>query len=103
MFTSQNGSTWTADQYSDLAFVIHKANFQTVGDPADDNYFTVPMKMRTAYASPDDFEYQLAYIPTVDVQTGGIVEGESLNEVRYFLTTKDISDSPIEKEIISGD
>ena len=29
LFKSQNGSTWTANQYEDLKYVIHKAKFTT--------------------------------------------------------------------------
>ena len=31
LFKSQNASTWTADQFSDLCFVIHKCDFDTSG------------------------------------------------------------------------
>ena len=34
LFKSQNASTWTADQYEDLKFVIHRAKF--------DNTFSFP-------------------------------------------------------------
>ena len=47
LFKSQNGSTWSADQSSDLMFKLHRANFRNVGTAMLENTDVAPVLLDT--------------------------------------------------------
>ena len=60
LFLSQNGSTWTADQTSDLMFSLHKKVYSTASSGY--SYFEVDMSQQSANAL-----YDLMHVMSTDV------------------------------------
>ena len=86
LFKSQNGSTWTADQSSDLMFKLHRADFRNVGTAMLENTDVAPVLLDTDPISVTSgsttytvFQPGHGFMVGDDVILGGVTASDSAN------------------------
>lgn len=110
-FKSQNASTWTAEQYSDLTFRINKAQFVT--DQTSDILFVNKPLSRTVLEVNSLFASEGSSIVRVDQTNHGFVNGDKVRISavdsgpfttalgKEYLVAENAEDSPITMQLLT--
>ena len=85
LFKSQNASTWTADQTSDLAFILYSASFDTSANCQ----FTIPLAQ-----SNTSLPYDVLHVNTNDFNINGVTSSY------YYVQTKLQSSNTLGSSVI---